>query len=374
MKPLARTDTSMLGTWLWTVDGKAMVALAALIILGFIMVLAASPPVADRLGLSSFHFVLRQSLMLPLAIAIIGGVSLLEPHVIRRVAAVGFVAGLVLLVVILAVGTETNGAKRWISILGFSLQPSELVKPCLAVVTAWMLAQWRRVPGFPGAQISVGLVGLVAALLMMQPDLGQTLVVLAVWFGQLFIAGLPLALTVFGVVGACAVVVGAYFTLDHVTARVDRFLDPGTGDNFQVERSIEAISTGGLFGTGPGDGEVKNVLPDAHTDFVFAVMNEEFGALVGFVMIGLVAFLVVRGFMRLRASSDLFVILAGAGLLAQFGVQSLIHMASALQLIPAKGMTLPFVSYGGSSLISMALCMGMVLTFTRSTMHREVKA
>ncbi len=372
MKPVARTDTSMLGTWLWTVDGKAVVALAALIILGFIMVLAASPPVADRLGLSSFHFVLRQSLMLPLAIAIIGGVSLLEPHVIRRLAAVGFVAGLVLLVVVLAIGTETNGAKRWISVLGFSLQPSELVKPCLAVVSAWMLAQWRRVPGFPGAQISVGLVGLVAALLMMQPDLGQTLVVLAVWFGQLFIAGLSLALTVSGVAVACAVVVGAYFTLDHVTARVDRFLNPGVGDNFQVERSIEAISTGGLFGTGPGDGEVKTVLPDAHTDFVFAVMNEEFGALVGLVLIGLVAFLVVRGFMRLRASSDLFVILAGAGLLAQFGVQSFIHMASALQLIPAKGMTLPFVSYGGSSLISMALCMGMVLAFTRSTMHREV--
>ena len=371
MKVIPRTDTSVFGTWWWTVDRKALVALAALIVLGFIMVLAASPPVADRLELSSFHFVLRQSLMLPLAIAIIAGVSLLEPHVIRRLAAVGFLACLVLLVVILAVGTETNGAKRWISVFGFSLQPSELIKPCFAVVTAWMLAEWRREPGFPGAQISVGLVVLVSALLLLQPDLGQTMVVLAVWFGQMFVAGLPLILT-FVVIGvACGVLVGAYFTLDHVTARVDSFLDPGAGDNFQVGQSLAAISTGGLFGTGPGEGEVKNVLPDAHTDFVFAVMAEEFGALVGLMLIGLIAFLVLRGFMRLRAGSDLFVMLAGAGLLAQMGVQSLIHMASALQLIPAKGMTLPFVSYGGSSLISMALCMGMVLAFTRSTTHRE---
>ena len=335
------------------------------------MVMAASPPVAERLDRPSFHFVMRQSVLLPFVVLIIGGVSLLQPHTIRRIACIGFVVCIGLLVLTLMLGPETKGARRWLSLGGFSLQPSELVKPCFAVLTAWMLAEWRRKPDFPGAWISLLLVAMVSALLLKQPDLGQTMVVLTVWFGQLFIAGLPIILTIALIGAAGAVMYGAYLTLDHVSSRIDRFFDPNAGDTYQVDRSMEAFAHGGLFGTGPGEGRIKSVLPDAHSDFVFSVMGEEFGALAGLLLIGLIGFLVLRGFMRLRGGSDLFIMLAGAGLLAQFGVQSLIHMGSALQLIPAKGMTLPFISYGGTSLLAMSFGMGMVLAFTRSRHGRE---
>ena len=199
----------------------------------------------------------------------------------------------------------------------------------------------------------------------MQPDLGQTVIVSAVWFGQFFLAGLPVIL-VFSLVGIGAVaLVGAYFTFGHVRDRVDRFLDPAGSDTYQVDRSLEAFANGGLMGTGPGEGEIKTFLPDAHADFVFAVAGEEFGALVGLVIITVFGFLVLRGYLRLISESDLFVLIAAAGLLAQLGLQSFVHMASSLQMIPTKGMTLPFISYGGSSLLALSLGMGMMLALTR---------
>jgi cell division protein FtsW len=311
-------------------------------------------------------------MLLPVAVMLMLAISLPDPLVIRRLSCLGFAGCIVLLILTLAFGAEIKGAQRWLSIAGFSLQASEFVKPCFAVITAWMFAEWRRAPGFPGHWIAIGLYALVAGLLLLQPDLGQTVIVSAVWFGQFFLAGLPVilvfSLVVIGVVG----LVGAYFTFGHVSDRVDRFLDPAGSDTYQVDRSLEAFANGGLMGTGPGEGEIKTFLPDAHADFVFAVAGEEFGALVGLVIIAVFGFLVLRGYLRLISESDLFVVIAAAGLLAQLGLQSFVHMASSLQLIPAKGMTLPFISYGGSSLLALSLGMGMMLALTRKRPGRGV--
>jgi len=365
MSSVARTDTSILGHWWWTVDRWSLGALALLLLFGALMIFAASSAVALRLDLGSYHFVQRQLMLLPLAIAVLVAASLADPRTIRRFAVVGFIAGITLLVLTLGFGSEIKGARRWLPVAGFSLQASEFIKPCFAVVAAWMFAEWRRNPAFPGQWISVALYGLVVGLLLLQPDLGQTVVVTAVWFGQFFLAGLPAVLVAslvgLGVFG----LIGAYFVFDHVQSRIDRFLDPAAGDSYQVDRSLEAFANGGLMGTGPGEGEVKSFLPDAHADFVFAVAGEEFGALVCLALIALFGFLVLRGYLRLISETDLFVLLAGAGLLAQLGLQALVHMGSSLQLIPAKGMTLPFISYGGSSLLALSLGMGMMLALTR---------
>jgi cell division protein FtsW len=217
----------------------------------------------------------------------------------------------------------------------------------------------------PGNVISIVLFLLIVALLMKQPDLGMTMVITAVWFCQFFLAGLPLILVLaLGMLGITGLV-GAYFLFPHVTSRIDRFLDPASGDNYQVERSLQAFANGGLGGTGPGQGTVKFHLPDAHADFIFAVAGEELGLFWSLLLVGLFAFVVLRGFSRLMHEPDLFVVLAAGGLLVQFGLQALIHMGSSVHLLPTKGMTLPFVSYGGSSLIALGFGMGMVLALTR---------
>ncbi|MBM86730.1 MAG: cell division protein FtsW [Rhodospirillaceae bacterium] len=365
MNSVARTDTSAIGRWWWTVDRWSLLALALLLLFGIMMIFAASPAVAARLELGSYHFIQRQMMLLPVAVTALLSISLASPNAIRRLAVIGFLSALALLVLTLLFGSETKGARRWLSLAGFSLQASEFVKPCFAVVAAWMFAEWRRGAGFPGRWIALGLFVLVAGLLLLQPDLGQTVIVTAAWLGQYFLAGLPMVL-VASLIGIGAVgLVCAYFILDHVRSRIDRFIDPATGDTYQVDRSLEAFAKGGLIGTGPGEGEVKSHLPDAHADFVFAVAGEEFGALVCFAVITLFAFIVLRGYIRLFSETDLFVLLAGAGLLSQLGLQALVHMASSLHLMPAKGMTLPFISYGGSSLLALSLGMGMILSLTR---------
>jgi cell division protein FtsW len=262
-------------------------------------------------------------------------------------------------------GSEIKGATRWISLGGFSLQPSEFIKPTFAVVAAWMFAaQHGRTP-VPGNLIATALYGLVGLLLMLQPDLGMTVVVSAMWFTQFFLAGLPIIwVTTFGIAGAVGLG-GAYLALPHVRERIDGFVDPATGDTYQVDRSLEAFMNGGLAGRGPGEGTVKDVLPDAHSDFIFAVAGEEFGLLLCLLLVALFAFIVLRGLSRLMHEQNLFVLLAAAGLLVTFGLQAAINMASALHLMPTKGMTLPFISYGGSSLLSLSLGMGMVLALTR---------
>jgi cell division protein FtsW len=271
----------------------------------------------------------------------------------------------VLLLLTPILGTEIKGARRWLSLGGFSLQPSELVKPAFIVVTAWLLSVRRRDPKFPGFMLSTALAGLIAALLLAQPDLGQTVVICAIWFGQIFLAGLPLwtvpALGGMAVGGGFA----AYFTLPHVQLRIDRFLDPATGDTFQIDRSIQAFVEGGWFGRGPGEGVVKQHLPDAHADFVFAVAGEELGIVACTIIVILFATVVMRGVASALKENSLFALLATAGLAAEFGLQALINMASSLALIPTKGMTLPFISYGGSSLLAISLSAGFILALTR---------
>ncbi|MDE0809819.1 MAG: putative peptidoglycan glycosyltransferase FtsW [Alphaproteobacteria bacterium] len=365
MSSVARTDTSLMGNWWWTVDRWSFGSLVLLVLFGALMVFAASPAVALRLDLGSYHFVQRQLMLLPVALVFLVVLSLPSPSNIRRLACLGFVGCVVLMILTLIFGAEIKGARRWLSVAGFSLQASEFLKPCFAVVAAWMFAEWRRTPEFPGHWIAMGLYVLVVGLLLLQPDLGQAVIVSAVWFGQFFLAGLPIVLVIslfgLGVVG----LVGAYFIFPHVSDRVDRFLNPASSDTYQVDRSLEAFANGGLVGTGPGEGKIKGVLPDAHADFVFAVAGEEFGALVCLALIAVFSFLVLRGFLRLISETDLFILIAAAGLLAQLGLQSFVHMASSLQLIPAKGMTLPFISYGGSSLLALSIGMGMMLGLTR---------
>lgn len=369
MIALARTDTSLLGRWWWTVDRWLITCLLLIIAMGAILVLAASPSVAERIGLDAYHFVRRQFIILPLALTVMFAVSLLSPLQVRRLAAIGFLGCVVLLALTPLVGAEIKGAQRWISLAGMSLQVSEFVKPCLAVISAWMFAEWRRRPEFPGHAVAIALYTAVVGLLLLQPDFGQSVLITLVFIGQFFLAGLPVAwLVATGALGLAGLV-GAYFLFPHVTSRVNRFLDPTSGDTYQVDRSLEAFINGGFLGTGPGEGEIKQLLPDAHADFIFSVAGEEFGAITCLLIIVLFGFVVLRGFSRLFADGSLFVLLAGAGLLMQFGLQALVHMASALQLAPAKGMTLPFISYGGSSLIALALAMGMALALTRRRVH-----
>ncbi|MBM3532321.1 MAG: cell division protein FtsW [Alphaproteobacteria bacterium] len=365
MTAISRTDTSVLGRWWWTVDRWALAAIAAIAFVGIIMILAASPAVAQRLNLDGFYFVRRQfALMLP-AIALMVGVSLLNPVQVRRLAVIGLAIGIGMLLLTLLYGAEIKGARRWISLGSFSLQPSEFVKPCFAVVAAWMLAEQKKGEGVPGNLIAAVLFLGLVSLLLLQPDLGMAVVLSAIWFAQLFLAGLPIfwvvALVILGVGG----IGGAYLMLPHVASRIDRFLDKSAGDSFQVSRSLEAFRNGGLWGRGPGEGMVKDIIPDVHADFIFAVAGEEYGLFVCLLIVGLFAFVVVRGLLRLRGDSNLFVILASTGLLVQFGLQAFINMASSMHLVPTKGMTLPFISYGGSSLLALALGIGMMLALTR---------
>ncbi|MBI1954719.1 MAG: putative lipid II flippase FtsW [Proteobacteria bacterium] len=365
----SRADTSALGRWWWTVDRWSLLALLILISIGVILSFAASPPVADRLNLGGFYFVKRHLLMLIPSICIIVLVSLLTSKQIRRLASFIFLLSLLLMIATYFYGTEIKGAKRWISISGFSLQPSEFIKPAFAVLSAWMLAETLRNPNFPGVFISFGFLSLYTFLLLLQPDLGMTVVAVATWVGQLFIAGVSLIW--FGVIAflGLAGFIGSYFLFPHVAHRIDQFLDPSSGDPrhdlYQVYQSLEAFSKGGLLGIGPGEGVIKKHVPDAHADFIFAVAGEEFGLILCLVLVGIFAFIVCRSLLRAIHENSLFVILATSGLIIQFGLQAIVNMASSLHLIPTKGMTMPFISYGGSSLLALGIGMGMVLALTR---------
>ena len=365
MKPFTRADTSILGQWWWTVDRWSLAAIAALMAFGALLAAASSPAVAERIDLDEFYFIKRHFMLLPVAIATILAVSAMTPTQVRRMAIIAFLGCLALLAATLLFGTEIKGARRWLSIAGFSLQATEFVKPMFAVVAAWLFSEAAHDPRFPGRLICTGLFAAVIALVIAQPDLGQAVVITSVWMAQFFLAGLPMWLVAGLVVLGVSGLIGSYFTLSHVASRIDRFIDPKSGDTYQIERSIEAFSSGGLFGRGPGEGQVKQVLPDAHADFVFAVAGEELGLFVALFIVTLFAFIVLRGMTRAMSEQNLFILLAVAGLLVQFGVQALINMGSSLQLIPTKGMTLPFISYGGSSLLGVALGLGMTLALTR---------
>ncbi len=365
MNGFARTDTSILGRWWWTVDRWTLAALAGLMGIGAVLILAASPAVSERIGLGSFSLATRQLVLMPLAGVFLIASSLLSVKWVRRVSVVGLAGTLLLLLATLTIGPEIKGAQRWINLAGFSLQPSEFLKPFFAVTCAWMFALAKSQQDFPGTAVALGLFGLFAALLLLQPDLGQTFVLGVIFGVQFFLAGVPMILVIgLGVLGLLGLV-GAYFFLPHVTERIDLFLNPAAGDSYQIDRSLEAFAHGGLWGVGPGEGRVKAVLPDAHADFVFAVAGEELGLIVCLLIVAVYGFVVLRGFARLLGEPSLFVLLAATGLLTQFGLQALINMGSALNLIPTKGMTLPFISYGGSSLLALAIGMGLLLALTR---------
>jgi cell division protein FtsW len=283
----------------------------------------------------------------------------------------GFLIALAMMVAVLFVGPDVKGSTRWLSVGILSLQPSEFAKPTFAVVVGWMLSEARLEPGFPGRVIATILLIALASLLVAEPDIGQTIIVSAIWGTEFFLAGLPMLLVggllVLGVAGGF----GAYLVFPHVQLRVARFLDPQGGDAFQVMTALNAFRHGGVFGTGPGEGRLKMVLPDAHTDFILAVAGEEFGLVLCLIVVTLFAMVVLRGMSKLMRENNLFIVLAGSGLFVQFGLQALINMASTLRLMPTKGMTLPFISYGGSSMLALALGMGMALALTRTRYGTE---
>ncbi len=386
MPTLSRADTSLLGRWWWSVDRWTLIAVASLIGFGYVMMLAASPAVAERIGASRDVFILKQIVFLAIAGLIVVAVSLLSPRGVRRLALSGCALALVMTAATLVIGPHIKGATRWISLPFLSVQPSEFLKPCFAVTTAWLLSEGKRGTGFPGMAIAFGLFAVIALLLKMQPDMGMLAVLSTVLLLQLFLVGLPLWLIggLAGLMGAAGII--AYHTVEHFQRRVDGFFcfksaDLATRfdaaatsatDCYQIGRALEAFGHGGLLGTGPGEGLVKDKLPDAHADFVFAVMGEEFGFFLCMVLIGVFAFIVLRGLLRLLGESDLFIILAATGLVGSFGLQAFVNMASTLHLIPTKGMTLPFVSYGGSSVMAVALGMGMLLALTRRGQPAEL--
>lgn len=371
---LARSDQSLLARWWWTVDRWQLTAIVVLMGFGLILMLAASPSAAGRIGIDDPFLLARRQLMyVPLAAIIILGVSLATPRQVRRIAALGMAASLLLIVATLGMGTEIKGASRWLQLPGFSLQPSEFAKPCFAVMAAWLLASWRTNVGLPAVAIAVLLWGLVVGLLLMQPDVGQALLVTGIFGVQLFLAGLPMILVAFGAIAGVSFLVATYFLFPHVTERIDGFLgNAGGSDRYQIDRSLEAFKNGGLWGRGPGEGQVKDKLPDVHSDFILAVAGEEFGLIVCLALVSVFAFVVLRGLMKAMGDQSLYVLLAAAGLVTQVGLQALINMASSLSLIPTKGMTLPFISYGGSSYLALALAMGMLLALTRRRPSSEL--
>ncbi|EKF43395.1 putative lipid II flippase FtsW [Nitratireductor indicus] len=361
---VSRTDRSPVANWWWTIDRWFLAAFLTLMGLGVVLSFAASPAVAERIGLSSFHFVTRQIIFMVPAVVVMIGISFLTPRQVRRVALLMLVGALAMMVMTLFFGMEVKGSRRWLHIFGVSVQPSEYLKPAFVVICAWLFHEHARQPEIPGNLFAMLLLGLVMSLLVAQPDLGQTMLVLGTWGAMFFIAGMPwLWIAVLGAVGAGGAFL-AYTVFPHVSERIDRFLT-GEGDTYQVDMSLEALSRGGWFGRGPGEGTVKRILPDSHTDFVFAVAGEEFGIILCFIILGLFAFVVLRGLAKARREEDDFTRYAVSGLVILFGFQSIINMAVNVRLMPAKGMTLPFISYGGSSLIAMAISMGFVLALTR---------
>jgi cell division protein FtsW len=368
----SRTDRSIWGQWWWTVDRSMLTAVMALIVFGIVLVAAASPPVAERIGLDQFHFIKRHLVYLVPSLVLLFGLSLLELKTLRRFSVIVFGLSLISMILVLFIGMEIKGAQRWLHLPGFSLQPSEFIKPAFAVVSAWFMAKQKSEPDFPGNKIAAGLFLIVVSLLLLQPDLGMTVIVTSIYGAQIFLAGFPFIwLMIFGI-AAIALLFTSYFVFDHVKSRIDRFLDPDSGDNYQVGKALEAFKEGGLIGVGPGQGEVKLSLPDSHSDFIFAVAGEELGLFFVVIIISLFGFILLRGLNRVMDSNDMFVILATGGLLTMFALQAFIHMGSSVSLIPTKGMTLPFISYGGSSLLAIGMAMGMVLSLTRRRARKKI--
>jgi len=370
----SRGSRDILANWWWTVDKWLLSALIFLFGCGIVLSLSASPAVAVRIGVGTYHFVLRHGFYLMISFSAMIFLSMQGLKWTRRIALLGYVSALVLMVFTFFFGVEIKGAKRWLN-LGFQIQPSEFLKPTFIVFTAWLFEVRRRYKNFGGILISLFFLGITCLLLKLQPDFGMLVVVVVVWFVQLFLAGCPMKIMF--VLGGIAVVlaIAAYFALPHVQVRVGQYLDGLLeGDpSYQIKRSLEAFRNGGWFGVGVGEGVVKWHIPDAHTDFIFPVAAEEYGMLFCLLIVFAYALVVVRS-MRLSGREDnMFIVLSVCGLAISFGLQAFVNMASTLQLGPTKGMALPLISYGGSSLLGASLGMGMLLALTRKNIHAENK-
>jgi cell division protein FtsW len=361
----SRAQRTAFNEWWWTVDRATLVALAALMLGGIVLCLAASPPVATRIGLDPFHFVDRQVLFLIPASAVLIATSFLSPREVRQVALVVFAVSLVMVAVTPHFGAEIKGARRWLVIFGVNIQPSEFLKPAFVILIAWLFGESAKRPEMPANLIALVLLIVVVALLVIQPDFGQTMLIALVWGALFYMAGMRFIWIIGLAATAAAGLMTAFYTVPHVAQRIQGFLDPSAGNSFNVEIATESFIRGGWFGRGPGEGTIKRILPEGHTDFVFAVAAEEFGVVLCLILVALFAFIVIRALLKAMHNDDPFCRFAASGLAILFGLQSTINMAVNLHLMPAKGMTLPFISYGGSSLISLAYGMGMLVALTR---------
>ena len=360
----SRADQSLIGRWWWTIDRPLFVCFMILLVLGILLSFAGSPSTAERLNLDSFYFVKRHALFILPSFGIIVLGSLSSPRLLRYISWAVLGLSIIFLIITPFSGMEIKGARRWISLGGFSLQATELVKPSFAVIAAWLFSQTKTYP-LSGHLLSFILYGMIVGLILMQPDFGMTFIISVTWFIQIFLAGLPvLWIILLGALGLVSIF-GAYFFLPHVTSRIDRFLNPEAGDQYQITQSLEAFKNGGVFGQGPGEGVFKRYIPDAHADFIFPVAAEEFGFFFCVFVLSLYVIIFIRGLWLMRQEKNLFLTLTLGGLISQFTLQALVNMGSALKLIPTKGMTLPFLSYGGSSLLGTALTTAIILSMTR---------
>lgn len=365
-QPFARTDRSAVGLWWWTVDHWLLGAVAALMFLGVALSFASSPAAAARIGLDNdLHFAVRQSGFSLISCAILLATSMMSPKGVRRVAFFVFIGAIIVMALLPFIGHTAKGAQRWVNIGPIGLQPSEFVKPALVVLASWMFAEGQKGNGVPGVSIAFFLYGLTVALLLIQPDVGQTVLVTVAFGACFFMAGVPFKWIMALGAAAVAGLASTYFLFDHVASRVQKFLGAEAADTHQIDRASEAIAAGGLFGRGPGEGVMKRHVPDLHTDFIYSVAAEEYGLLFSLLLIGLFAFVAVRGLYKAMRLSDPFEQVAAAGLFVLFGQQAMINIAVNLNLMPTKGMTLPFISYGGSSMLAMGLTLGLALALTR---------
>ncbi|MBP1531921.1 MAG: cell division protein FtsW, partial [Alphaproteobacteria bacterium] len=344
-----------------------------LLFLGVILNITASPAVARRINVDDYWFVRKQIFYVILSFITIFSLSMLKLKTIRRLSIAGFAVIFLLLILTVLFGFETKGARRWISLFGISLQASEFMKPIFIVVTAWLLDCGKKYDYFPGTRIAILLYALIVCLLLMQPDIGMTLLISAIFWLQIFLAGLPMIWVSILAIAALIAAPVLYFVFPHFHARIDQFWFGSSETSYQINRAMEAFRNGNLVGKGPGEGTVKLLIPDAHTDFVFAVAGEEYGVWLCLIIIALFALIVARTMRSARRETNLFVMYSEVGLAASLGLQAFVNMGSSLHLIPTKGMTLPFISYGGSSLLCSAIEVGMILALTRQNVASEDK-
>jgi cell division protein FtsW len=365
--PFSRNDPSPIAKWFWTVDRGLLGAALALIATGVALSFASSPAaiLADESISDPFHYSWRMMVFASAGLVAMLTASLLSPRGVRRIAVLALLGSLFIMALLPFIGDEVKGAARWINLGPFSLQPSEFAKPALIVFAAWMFAEGQKGQGVPGVSIAFGVYALTVGLLVIQPDIGQTLLITTTFMAVFFMAGVPLRWVAVLMGLFAAGMAAIYMLFPHVQSRVAKFVSPGVEDTHQIDRASEAIRAGGLVGRGVGEGVMKRHVPDLHTDFIYSVGAEEFGLVLSLIMIGLYAFIVVRGMRRAMKLNDPFEQVAAAGLFMLVGLQASINVAVNLNLIPTKGMTLPFISYGGSSMLAMGLTMGFALALTR---------